>query len=202
MPRARHDWIAAPGRRVRAALSPSVHAALAAALAWLIAHRILGHSDPFFAPVAATIALGTMPVQRSHRIVQMVLGVLLGIAVGTLLSSLLGVSTPVLGVIVLVTLLAGRALGAGFVGDGMMFVNQAAGSAVIVAVLHHSGTGAERAIDAAVGGAVALVIGVVLFPARPLPLLRAAERALLGSVASALEGVVLFLSAGTPAEPT
>jgi uncharacterized membrane protein YgaE (UPF0421/DUF939 family) len=200
--RARHDWITAPGRRVRAALWPSVLAAVAAALAWLIAHRVLGHSDPFFAPVAATISLGTLPRQRSHRIVQMVLGVLLGIAVGTLFSSVLGVSTPVLGLTVLVALLAGRALGAGFVGDGMMLVNQAASSAVIVAILHHTGTGAERAVDAAVGGAVALVIGVGLFPTRPLPPLRAAERALLGSVAAALEGLGSLLSAGTPAEPT
>ncbi|MEN3278882.1 MAG: hypothetical protein V7607_22, partial [Solirubrobacteraceae bacterium] len=195
------DWIAGTGRRVRAALSPSLHAALAAALAWWIAHAVLGHGDPFFAPIAATVSLGTIPVHRSYRIVQMVLGVLLGIGVGTLLGALLGVSTPVLGLIVLVTLLAGRALGVGFVGDGMMLVNQAAGSAIIVAILHTGGTGSERAVDAVVGGAVALVIGVVLFPARPLPLLHAAERAVLASVASALEGVVSPLSAGTSADP-
>jgi uncharacterized membrane protein YgaE (UPF0421/DUF939 family) len=202
VPRALRDWTDAPRRRVRAALAPSFHSALAGALAWLIAHRVLNHSDPFFAPVAATISLGTLPVQRLHRVVQMVLGVLLGIAVGTLLSDLLGVSTPVLGLIVLATMLAGRALGVGFAGDGMMLVNQAAGSAIIVAVLHQSGTGAERAIDAVVGGAVALIVGVVLFPASPLPLLGAAERAVLGSVASALEAVVSHLAAGTPAQPT
>lgn len=201
MPRALHGWIAGPARRVRAGLVPSVLAALAAALSWLFAHRVLGHSDPFFAPIAATISLGTMPVGRSHRIVQMVLGVLLGIAVGSLLGDLLGLSTPVLGLTVLVTLLVGRALGAGFVGDGMMFVNQAAGSAVIIAILHNGGTGAERAVDAVVGGAVALVIGVVLFPGRPLPILRAAERALLGSLAGALEGIVSLLSVGARADP-
>jgi len=201
VPRLGHDLIAAPVRRVRAALGPSAHAALAAALAWLIAHRVLGHSDPFFAPVAAAIALSTMPVRRIHRIVQMVLGVLLGIAVGGLVGAVLGVNTPALGVAVLLTMLLARALGAGFVGDGMMLVNQAAGSAVIVLVLHHSGTSAERVVDALVGGAVALLVGVVLFPSRPLPLLRAAERALLRSVANALEGVVALLSEGTPAAP-
>jgi uncharacterized membrane protein YgaE (UPF0421/DUF939 family) len=92
-------------------------------------------------------------------------------------------------------------LGAGFVGDGMMFANQAASSAILVVVLHHSGTGAERALDAAVGGAVALVVGVVLFPAQPLPLLREAEQAVLGSLASALEAVVSLLRTGRPAEP-
>src|SRR6201989_1683210 len=195
------DVIAAPLRRVRAALAPSVHSALAAALAWLIAHRLLGHSDRFFAPVAAAIALSTMPVRRIHRIVQMVLGVLLGIAVGSVVGAVLGVSTPALAATVLVTMLVARALGAGFVGDGMMLVNQAAGSAIIVVVLHHSGTGAERAVDALVGGAVALLVGVVLFPARPLPLLRAAERTLLRSVANTLDGVVALLATGAPADP-
>ncbi|MEA2381513.1 MAG: hypothetical protein QOH72_1484 [Solirubrobacteraceae bacterium] len=180
---------------------PSAHSALAAALAWLIARRLLGHSDPFFAPVAAAIALSTIPVRRIHRIVQMVLGVLLGIAVGSVTGAVLGVSTPALAAAVLATMLAARAFGAGFVGDGVMLVNQAAGSAIIVLVLHHGGTGAERAVDALVGGAVALLVGVVLFPARPLPLLRAAERAVLGSTASALEAVGRLLSAGTPAEP-
>jgi uncharacterized membrane protein YgaE (UPF0421/DUF939 family) len=202
VPHAHHDWIAAAARRVRVALPPSFHAALAAALAWLVAHRVLGHTDPFFAPIAAAISLSTMPVHRTHRIVQMVLGVLLGIAVGTLFAAVLGVDPPMLGLTVLVTLLAARAFGVGFVGDGMMLVNQAAGSAIIVVVLHHSGTGAERAVDAVVGGALALVVGVMLFPARPLPLLRAAERAVLGSVASALEGAVSRLAAGMPEDPT
>ena len=40
---------------------PAAHAALAAALAWLIAHRALGHQQPFFAPIAAAIALSTKP---------------------------------------------------------------------------------------------------------------------------------------------
>jgi uncharacterized membrane protein YgaE (UPF0421/DUF939 family) len=93
-------------------------------------------------------------------------------------------------------------VGVGFAGNGMMLVNQAAGSAIIVAVLHHSGTGAERAIDAVVGGAVALIVGVVIFPASPLPLLGAAERAVLRSVASGLEAVVSHVAAGTDREPT
>jgi uncharacterized membrane protein YgaE (UPF0421/DUF939 family) len=198
--RARSE-IATARQRARAALWPAAQASLAAALAWLIAHQVLGHSDPFFAPIAAASALGTTHVQRSRRIVQMVLGVLLGISVGSLLGALLGPSTPALGLTVLATLLIARALGVGFVGDGMLFANQAAGSAILVVVLHHSGTGDERALDAVVGGAVALVVGVVLFPAQPLPRLREAERDVLESLASALDRVVALLRAGTPAEP-
>jgi uncharacterized membrane protein YgaE (UPF0421/DUF939 family) len=186
---------------VRAAWWPAAQASLAAALAWWVAHRLLSHADPFFAPIAAAIALSTTHVKRSRRIVQMVLGVLLGISIGSVLAALLGRSTPSLGVTVLATLLIACALGAGFVGDGMVFANQAAGSAILVVVLHRSGTVDERALDAVVGGAVALVVGVVLFPAQPLPRLRIAERNVLASLASALERVVSLLRAGTPPEP-
>jgi uncharacterized membrane protein YgaE (UPF0421/DUF939 family) len=187
--------------RAHAALWPAVQASLAAGLAWLVAHRVLGHADPFFAPIAAAISLGTTHLQRSPRIVQMVLGVLLGIAVGSVFGGLLGASTPALGLTVLATLLLARALGVGFVGDGMMFANQAASSAVLVVVLHHSGTGSERALDAVVGGAVALVVGVLLFPAHPLPRLREAEGGVLAALAGVLERAVSLLRAGTPADP-
>jgi uncharacterized membrane protein YgaE (UPF0421/DUF939 family) len=201
VPRAWNDAMAAARERVGVAWWPAAQASLAAALAWLLAHRLLGHSDPFFAPVAAAIALSTTHLQRSRRIVQMVLGVLLGIAVGSLFGALLGASTAALGLTVLATLLIARAAGVGFVGDGMVFANQAAGSAILVVVLHHSGTGDERAIDAIVGGAVALVVGVVLFPAQPMPRLRDAEHGVLETLARTLARVVSLLRAGTPAEP-
>jgi uncharacterized membrane protein YgaE (UPF0421/DUF939 family) len=92
-------------------------------------------------------------------------------------------------------------VGAGFLGDGMVFANQAASSALLVLVLHHSGTGDERAVDAVVGGAVALVVGVALFPAQPLPRLHEAERGVLETLASSLERIVSLLRAGTPPEP-
>jgi uncharacterized membrane protein YgaE (UPF0421/DUF939 family) len=58
-----------------------------------VAHRVLGHSQPFFAPIAAAISLSTSYIQRSRRIAQMVGGVLLGIVVAELLHSLLGDSS-------------------------------------------------------------------------------------------------------------
>jgi uncharacterized membrane protein YgaE (UPF0421/DUF939 family) len=198
--RARHRWITAVRQRVGAALWPAVHASVAAAVAWLLAHNVLGHADPFFAPIAAAIALSTTQLQRGLRSVQMVLGVVLGISIGRLLGSALGASAPAVGLVVLATLLSVRALGAGFLGNGMMFANQAASSAILVVVLHSSGTGAERELDAVVGGAVALVVGVLAFPAKPLPRLREAESAVLGSLATTLEGLVSLLRARTPAE--
>jgi uncharacterized membrane protein YgaE (UPF0421/DUF939 family) len=92
-------------------------------------------------------------------------------------------------------------LAAGFVGEGMMFVNQAAASAILVVALRGHGIGGERALDALVGGAVALIVGVILFPASPLPRLWDAERAVLRSLAYALEQAADLLRTGARAEP-
>lgn len=174
--------------RVRAVAGPALQAAVAAAAAWYIAHDLLGHSQPFFAPIAAAVALSTSHVQRARRTGQMVVGVLLGIGVAELLHPLVGNGALAIGVVVLLTLLLAVAVGVGFVGEGMMFFNQAAASAILVIALHKAGTGAERAADALVGGAAALIIGVGLFPADPLKLLWKAEREVLASLLHIFDG--------------
>jgi uncharacterized membrane protein YgaE (UPF0421/DUF939 family) len=172
--------------RVSASGGPILQTALAAGVAWYVAHDLLGHRQPFFAPIAAAVALATTHLERSRRTVQMVIGVLLGIGVSELLHPLVGNGAVSIGVVVLVTLSLAVALGVGFVGEGMMFVNQAAASAVLVIALHKAGTGGERAVDALVGGAVALAVGVGLFPVEPLKLLRAAEAGVLEAVGEIL----------------
>lgn len=175
-----------PWRRAKESAPPLALAAVAAALSWLIAHRLLGHPQPFFAPIAAAISLSTSRIQRSRRIAQMVVGVLVGILIGELLASALGTSTGALALIVFLTMLLAVLSGIGLFGEGPMFANQAAASAILVVTLHRHGTGSERAIDALVGGAVALVLGVGLFPANPLSLLYDAERDVLRLLAGAL----------------
>jgi uncharacterized membrane protein YgaE (UPF0421/DUF939 family) len=195
------DWqggVAGARARVRASAWAAAQASLAAALAWFVAHRLLGHPQPFFAPIAAAVAMSTNYFGRSRRAVQMIVGVLLGIGVAEVLASLFGTSTIALGAIVLVTMLVALAVGGGFVGEGMMFVNQAAASAILVVALRRHGTGAERAVDALVGGGTALLVGVILFPAAPLPRLWQAERAVLDSLADALEHASRQLERGEP----
>lgn len=183
-------------RRVLDALWPIAQSALAAALAWYIAHGLLGHPQPFFAPIAAAISLSTSAIQRSRRIAQMVVGVLLGIGVAEILHAPLGDSAAALGAIVLITMAVALAAGVSFFGDGMMFPNQAVASAVLVVTLHRHGTGAERAVDAIIGGATAYAIGVLLFPAEPLKLLRTAEQRVLETLAARLGEVSARLRAG------
>jgi uncharacterized membrane protein YgaE (UPF0421/DUF939 family) len=120
----------------------------------------------------------------------MVGGVLIGIGVAEVLVALIGTGTVAIGVIAFATLTVAVLGGAGFVGEGMMFANQAVASAILVVALHRAGTGSERAVDALVGGAVAFVLGVLLFPANPLTILRTAERAVLRTLATAVERAV------------
>ncbi len=174
--------------RLRDARWPVVLASLAA-LSWFLAHRVLGHPQPFFAPIAAAIALSTSQIQRSRRIAQMVIGVLLGIGIGEGLVAIIGTSATAVGVVVLVTLTASLATAVSFFNEGMMYANQAAASAILVVTLHRHGTGGERVVDAIVGGAVAFVLGVVLFPAEPLSLLRRAELSVMRTLAAALRRV-------------
>src|ERR1700712_3891065 len=51
----------------------------AAGVAWLIAADLLGHTRPFFAPVAAVVSLGTSYGQRLRRVVEVTIGVAIGV---------------------------------------------------------------------------------------------------------------------------
>ena len=185
---------------MRASGSSLLLAALAAAVAWFIAHTVLGHQQPFFAPIAAAITLSTTPVGRALRTAQLLGGVLLGIGVAEGLSAVIGTSTAALGVIVLVTLLAAVMSGVGLFAEGVLFANQAAVSAILVVTLHAHGTGPERALDAIVGGGVAFIFGVLLFPAEPMALVREAVRGVLQSLAETLQQAVRFLDSNTEPE--
>ena len=81
-------------RTLRTVLVPLGLTAVAAGIAWAIAHQVLGHPTPFFAPVAATIVLGLAPGRSSRRAVEMVLGVAVGIGIGSVLIHLIGIREP------------------------------------------------------------------------------------------------------------
>ena len=62
----------------------------------------------------------------------------------------------------------------------MMFANQTVISAILVLALYRSDVGLERIYDALIGGGVAIVFAVLLFPADPLKVLRSARIGVLG----------------------
>ncbi|MGC1214415.1 MAG: FUSC family protein [Micromonospora sp.] len=105
-------WWRAAVERLREAWIPVVEAGLAATVAWLIAARLIGHPDPFFAPSAALIVLGESRGQRVRQTVELVLGVAAGVLIAELVVQALGPGTMTMLVVLLVTLGATVAAGA------------------------------------------------------------------------------------------
>jgi uncharacterized membrane protein YgaE (UPF0421/DUF939 family) len=127
---------------------------VAAGVAWFIADDLLDNEQPFFAPIAAVLTLGLAIERRGSRAWELALGVALGIGVADLIVLATGTGTWQL---VLVVCLAMAA--AVLAGGGVLLVNQAAISAVLVTTLQmpagsYSG---ERLVDALVGCGVALI---------------------------------------------
>jgi uncharacterized membrane protein YgaE (UPF0421/DUF939 family) len=175
---------------------------LGATVAWLFARRVLGHPQPFFAPIAAAVSLSVSHVQRSQRALQLMIGVTLGIGIGEALQAAFGDGALVIGLAVLVSVTAWLLVEWRFIGQGMLFVNQMMVSAILVIALHRSGTGSERIIDALVGGVVAIVVGTLLFPAAPLPLLDSSVRRMLVTLAGTLGEAAAFTQRRVAPSPT
>ena len=167
-------------KRLRAVWFTLAQTSVAAGLSWYLTHDVLGHPQPFFAPIAAAVSLSISNVLRAQRAIQMMIGVTLGIGVGTLVQGLVGPGAIAIAVAALIALMVAVFIGHGYIGQGMMFANQTVISAILVLALYRSNVGFERIYDALIGGAVAIVFAVLLFPADPLKVLRNARVGVLG----------------------
>jgi uncharacterized membrane protein YgaE (UPF0421/DUF939 family) len=176
--------------RLRNAARAIVQATLAATLAWLVATEIVGHPRPFFAPVSAMITLGLTQGQRGRRAVEIVLGVTLGIAVADLLVIELGTGWWQLALVVALSMSAALLLG-----SGQMFAQQAAVSAALVATLQppDGGVSFARAVDALLGGSIALAVSALVLPVNPVRMVREAAAPVLGELAGVLDDVAVAL---------
>ena len=172
--------------RLRLAWRSLVQAAIASTAAYLIATHVVGHSTPFFAPVAAIITLGITVGQRGRRAIELAVGVAVGIGVADLLVLLVGPGAAPLAVVVLLAMAA-----AVFLGTGQIMANQAAVSAVLVATLQpatHGFSGA-RFVDALIGGGVALLTNALILPADPVKMVKRAAGPVLDELAATLEAI-------------
>lgn len=150
--------------RLRKSALPIAQCAIAAGIAWYVAHDLVGHPRPFFAPSAAVTSVGVAFGSRLRRSVELVVGVAVGIFVGDLFISAVGSGPWQIAVVV------GLAMGSAVLLDGgPIIVMQAAGSASLVATLLPPGNsgGPARMIDAMVGGAVGVLV-VALVPGHPV----------------------------------
>lgn len=154
----RHRW-----QRLLSKLWQVLQCAVAAGLAWLIASDLLDHPQPFFAPIAAVISLGTSYGQRLRRVVEVTVGVAIGVFISDLLILLMGSGWWQMAVIVAISMSI-----AVLMDTGTLFINQAAVQAiVIVALAADTDQAFTRWLDALVGGGIALLLAT-LVPAAAL----------------------------------
>lgn len=160
---------------------PLLQGTAAATAAWMIAKYVFKHEQPFFAPIAALVALNTSLGERGLNAVRLLQGVFLGIIVGETTLATLGGGSGSMAVGIFVATALARALG-----GTRLVVAQAAVSAILTVAVADAEAGVERLSDALIGTGVALVFSQLLFSPEPLGLLRRAEAAALERMAGGL----------------
>ena len=165
--------------------------AVAAALAWYLAHDVVGHPQPFFAPIVAVVCLGTSYGQRLRRVAEVTVGVAVGVFLADLLLLLIGSGAWQVGVLVALSMTITLALNA-----GTLFVTQAAVQGIVVVTFAATpGYAFTRWLDALIGGGVALLAAAVV-PQAPLRRPRQQAAAVLHRIADLLRAGALSAEDG------
>lgn len=143
--------------RLRRRFPMILQAAAGAALAWLVATRLLGHPLPFFAPVTAMVCLGLTYDNRVRRVIELTVGVAIGVFIGDAFVHFFGSGVWQIGAVAVLAMSLAVLAGA-----GQLLMLQAGIQGVIVATLvAQDGASFGRWLDALAGGLVALVIAML-----------------------------------------
>jgi uncharacterized membrane protein YgaE (UPF0421/DUF939 family) len=189
----RGAWLRPARGRLRSGRIPVLQTALAAGGAWLVAQVVLGHEQPAFAAIVATIALAVAVGRRGRRAAEVVTGVVAGIAVAQALSPTLGAGPAQVAVTVALAMCAALVFGA-----GLLLTTEAAVSSVLVVTLASAAPHlwTERLLDALVGGAVAIAVNALLFPPDPALSVGRAFQNVIAALGEALAGTRAALETG------
>ena len=181
--------------RIVAGARPILHSAIAASLAWLVATELVGHEQPFFAPISAVITLGLTVGQRRRRAVELAIGVAVGIAIADALVAAIGTGTWQIGIVVALAMVA-----AALVGGGSLLASQAGASAGLVATLQPPEGDFDfgRALDALVGSGTALLVSSLVLPVHPMRLVSESAQPVLDRLVAALGQVATALTTRQP----
>lgn len=181
--------------RVRSRLIPIAQTAVAAGVAYFIAHSIFGHPQPFFAPISVIIVVGLTGGERISKAWDISVGCVLGVLAGDLLFYRLGAGAWQIAVIV-----GGSLLIASFFSRSQLVNNQVAIGSVLIATIMPPGgevTGIDRTIDAFVGAAMAM-LSVALIPQGPVSRARREVAKVMELMSSVLDDVAAGLKRGDP----
>lgn len=202
MPGSRPNGLSAPlptaparaRRRIRNNLWGMAQQSLAAGLAWAVAARLADDHAPFFAPIAAVVAMNTTIGGRGRQALNLFLGVAVGIVAGAGALALLGTRQVALPLATFVALMVAAGVGA-----ARVTIAQSAASAILtVSIPYGAGGGPLRLFDAGIGVLVALTFSQVLFPPHPLRLVERARTSLLSSLRRLMRTTIARL--GNPNE--
>jgi uncharacterized membrane protein YgaE (UPF0421/DUF939 family) len=175
---------------VRANLGLVVQAALAAGIAWFIAHSLLHHSQPYFAPISAVATLAVSVGQRIRRAAEIVIGNAFGILLGEVLVIVIGRGAWQVSLVVLIAIVVAIFTG----GSPALVVQSASAAALVVGIIPVGNYLFGRFTDAIVGGSVGLAVVALLLPLNPLRVVTRAAGPLLDAIASGLAATAAGLS--------
>ncbi|GGH62061.1 FUSC family protein [Rothia aerolata] len=149
--------------RVREGFVQSLQIVVAGVGAYAFALHVLGHHEPIFAATAAIVSLGFVRGStHSRRMLEVTLGVTLGILIGDVLMLLLGRGLWQAAVVLLISVLTAR-----FLDKGILFSIQMGLQSCLVVLMEPTGDGVfARSLDGVVGGLFAFLM-MFLFPKDP-----------------------------------
>ena len=170
---------------------PILQTAVAAVGAWYLAKLLVDEERPVFASIAAVISLGATYGERRERAVELIGGVVVGIAVADLLVRAIGSGPLQVGLMVVLAMAAAVVLG-----GGPVLVTEAAVSAILLVSLGPADPGISptRLIEALAGGGVALAVSSLIFPPDPVLMVGRAANAVLGELGHALQEIAAALA--------
>lgn len=137
--------------------------AVAGAVAYLLARQLLGHPQPFFAPVAAIVSLGLSYGQRLRRVAEVTVGIALGVLIGDVFANVFGTGAWQVLLAVVVAMVLAIVLDA----SPLLITQAGVQSAIVTTLAPSPGAGLGRWLDAVCGGLVALLAAAVV-PGSPL----------------------------------
>jgi uncharacterized membrane protein YgaE (UPF0421/DUF939 family) len=165
--------------------------AVATGVSWFIASDVIGNSIPVFAPLAALLTVQVTIWDSVARGLQRVLGVVVGVLVAYGFARLAGINAWSIGLVIFVSLLAGRALRLGQQGSIQVPV-----SALLVLVLGATtgGYALDRVLDTVVGAATGILVNLVVVPPTQVKAARTEVNAFAAALATLLRGVAQSMS--------
>ncbi|WP_077351879.1 FUSC family protein [Tessaracoccus flavescens] len=176
--------------RWRSRLFMIVQISIAAGVSWGFAHYVLKHPSPFLATVAAIICLGFSFGQRLWRVVEVAVGVTVGVFIGDVFVHFFGTGVWQIMLVIGIAMSVTTWLGA----RTLMVTQSAVQAATVLTVFPGVDQGISRWQDALVGCTVALLFATVA-PTSPINRPRMLAAKVLQEAAGTVRAIVAAVRA-------